>query len=236
MLNDTYPNRTNGEVEKLADDLIRAYSENAGLSLISAPVPVEDIAEHFLGYSIDITDEGLFADPNVLGGIDFEAKIIFANASIVDHDGRYAFTVAHEIGHHVLHRSHYLQSHAQDPREILCREAKNKPQIEHEADRFAAALLIPSVLIQAALKNIDASKSASSIRHARGLADKLIKQGQFYNVSNTAMLNRLRDLGILPTTIPYQDGITRGRLGKPAFMRFLIRRLLRAFGSKVRAD
>ena len=126
-------------VEEAADHLLDDYRDFAGN--FTLPVPVESIAEHFLGYDLEITDEGLFADPSFLGGISFETNTIFVNASIEDHEGRYTFTIAHEIGHHVLHRDLYDELVA-DRSQILCREEKHKPLIESQADRFAAALMM----------------------------------------------------------------------------------------------
>ena len=51
----------------------------------------------------------LFSDPEFLGGINFDKNEIYVNVAIENHDGRYAFTVAHEIGHHVLHKEVYLK-------------------------------------------------------------------------------------------------------------------------------
>jgi Zn-dependent peptidase ImmA (M78 family) len=208
---DVYPERTMDEVEALADELSQTYSVNHNRSILAAPVPVEDIAEHYLGYSIDFTNQGIFADPEFLGGIDFEQNKIYVNASVQDHDGRYSFTIAHEIGHHVLHRDTYLENNADSEQEILCRDTRDKPQIELEADRFAAALLMPSEAILNSIDAIKPKRKASTIGQARGLATKLIKDGQFSNVSNTAMVNRLIDLNIVPSSIGYQDGKFRGR-------------------------
>ena len=43
------------------------------------PVPIERIAQSHLGYDIEITDEGLFEDPDFLGGIHFNDKLIQIN-------------------------------------------------------------------------------------------------------------------------------------------------------------
>ncbi len=57
-------------------------------------IPIGNMAEYFLGYSIEITDEGLFNDPNFLGGIAFKNNKIYVDTPDGDHDGRNAFTVA----------------------------------------------------------------------------------------------------------------------------------------------
>ena len=132
---------------------------------------------------------GLFSDPELLGGIDFEQNKIYVNASVHDHDGRYSFTVAHEIGHHVLHKGVYLDNKSSNG-EILCRDTREKPHIETEADRFAAALLMPNEVVRSAIVPIGPKTQVFTIGQARGLASRMVKEFGFDNVSNTAMINR----------------------------------------------
>lgn len=228
MASDLYPARTDAELEELAEELNHKYFTDLGRPL-TLPIPVEDMAEHFLGYTIDITNQGLFSDPDLLGGIDFEQDLILVNASIEDHDGRYAFTVAHEIGHHALHRDVFMNSRAFNENEILCRDTTEKSQIEIEADRFAAALLMPPQAIHDGLKALSSKPRVSSIGQARGLASELIKSASFNNVSNSAMINRLIDLKVVPEFVGYQTGRGRQGRGRPS-LSMLFRRALAKLG------
>ena len=212
--------RTMDEVEELADGLNHTYCSNIARPL-TLPIPIEDIAEHHLGYAIDFADDGLFSDPDILGGIDFEENRIYVNASVEDHDGRYCFTIAHEVGHHVLHRDAYLENSDDGEKEILCRDSRNKPQIEVEADRFAAALLMPAEAVQKVIRNINSKRRVTTIRQARGLASNVIKEGKFDNVSNTAMVNRLIDLQIISNSIGYEAGVYSKYKRRPIFSRIL---------------
>ena len=213
MVNNPYPERSDAVIEELANRLHADYLAHNGIPL-NFPVPVEEIAEQFLGYEIDFSETGIFSDPDILGGIDFDKNKIYVNASVADHDGRYSFTVAHELGHHVLHRDHYLQSQSADDEKILCRMTGTKPQIEMEADRFAAALLIPSDHVsKAAAERV---RKVRTIGQARALANDLITNSGFSNVSNSAMINRLKDLDLLPSAIPYQGTKTRRTYGPPS--------------------
>ena len=209
------------EVEELADGLNLLYCKHHTQFPLTLPIPIEDIAEHYLGYSIDFADDGLFSDPDILGGIDFEENKIYVNASVEDHDGRYCFTIAHEVGHHVLHRDAYLENSDGGEKEILCRDSRNKPQIEVEADRFAAALLMPSDAVQKVIRNINSKRRVATIGQARGLASKVIKEGKFDNVSNTAMVNRLIDLQIISNSIGYEAGVYSKYKRRPIFSRIL---------------
>tara|TARA_Y100001970_G_C14106423_1_gene788377 strand:+ start:77 stop:775 length:699 start_codon:yes stop_codon:yes gene_type:complete len=221
--------RTIDEIEKLADEFNLTYFSANNENSITLPVPVEDIAEHYLGYQIDFVNEGLFSDPEILGGIDFDENKIYVNASVEDHDGRYAFTIAHEIGHHVLHRDAYLKENLEGKKEILCRDARNKPRIELEADRFAAALLMPAQSVRDILSQVNSSQKVKTIGQARGLASKIIKEGELNNVSNTAMVNRLIDLRVISDYIGYQKGINsqHSKLSVFSYLTYRLRKLIK---------
>ena len=221
--------RTIDEIEKLADEFNLTYFSANNENSITLPVPVEDIAEHYLGYQIDFVNEGLFSDPEILGGIDFDENKIYVNASVEDHDGRYAFTIAHEIGHHVLHRDTYLKENLDGEKEILCRDVRNKPRIELEADRFAAALLMPAQSVRDILSQVNSSQKVKTIGQARGLASKIIKEGELNNVSNTAMVNRLIDLKVISDYIGYQKGINsqHSKLSVFSYLTYRLRKLIK---------
>lgn len=193
-------------IDEAADHLLNEYREFAGA--FDLPVPVESIAEHFLEYDLEITDEGLFADPAFLGGISFETNTIFVNASIEEHLGRYTFTIAHEIGHHILHKKLYDELFA-DRSQILCREEKKKPLIEQQADRFAASLMMPRPMLVAEVEKC-AMSMPRTLGDALRLANHLNTACGFQNVSISALVNRLKDLGLVHQSIPYQTG-TRWR-------------------------
>ena len=190
----TFPDIPLADIEARAQQLIDDYEQHVAKRVL-APIPVERIAEHYLGYQIDITDEGLFEDPRYLGGIVFDENVIRVNASVESHEGRYNFTIAHEIGHHILHRNHYLaERDAEDPG-IMCREVSAKPLVEQQADQFASALLMPAELVLRAAEQVIIPSGEMSVRALRAAAGKVIRAGGFSNVSNTAMANRLITLG-----------------------------------------
>ena len=212
-------------IEEAADHLLDEYRDFAGA--FGLPVPVESIAEHFLKYELEITDQGLFADPSFLGGISFETSTIFVNASIEDHEGRYTFTIAHEIGHHVLHRDLYDELVA-DRSQILCREEKQKPLIEKQADRFAAALMMPRYILSDEVKKFS-RKMPRSLGEALRLANYLKKESGFDNVSISALVNRLKDLGLIHQSIPYQTGRAWRRASQGSPLAILLRAIRHRF-------
>ena len=200
----TFPEIPLSDIEARAQRLIDDYEDHIG-QRVRAPIPVESIAEHYLGYQIDITDEGLFEDPRYLGGIVFDENVIRVNASVESHEGRYNFTIAHEIGHHVLHRDHYLAERDAEHPGIMCREVSAKPLVEQQADQFASALLMPAELVRRAAQQVIIPSGEMSVRALRATAGKVIRAGGFRNVSNSAMANRLITLGYA-RGVDYQTG------------------------------
>ncbi len=218
------------EFPLLADDTIESYAHETLNDFyswlgcdISVPVQAEVMAEQYLGYDIELTSEGLFSDPGYLGGIVFDDNVIKINAAAEAHEGRYNFTLAHEIGHHVMHRALFLEKQT-ETQNILCRETGNKPLVEQQADRFAAALLMPESFVRAAFARLDEGslpKSAPNTQALRALAGSMLVVGGFSNVSNTAMVNRLIDLRLV-SGAKYQTGTPQDFLCKTSSLRWVI--------------
>jgi Zn-dependent peptidase ImmA (M78 family) len=88
---------------------------------------------------------------------------------------RRRFTIAHEIGHFVLHPQRLAPNRGGDPGNAA------RQQQEHEADQFAAELLMPEDLVREAV----VLHGPDAVR----LADR-------FGVSRAAMQVRLRYLGL----------------------------------------
>ena len=144
-LNDI-PKLSDTDIEQVANNLLNDYENNSQWTP-QCPIPVERIAEKHLGYRIEITDDDIYKDTEILGGIIFADKVIQINGSIEDHDGRYSFTIAHELGHHCLHKELFQKLGIEpDAHAKMCRDTGEKPLSEQQADTFAAYLLMPSKL------------------------------------------------------------------------------------------
>ncbi len=112
-------------------------------NLSSPPTPVYEIAESN-GVNVVFADFGKHAE-TVSGLCDFNEARIYVNKD--DSTERQAFTIGHELGHWILHKSFYLQHPENYP--ILPRFSdpnKNDP-MEKEANKFAACLLVPQRLL-----------------------------------------------------------------------------------------
>jgi Zn-dependent peptidase ImmA (M78 family) len=200
------------DIEQAANDLLSDY-QNKFSWVPQCPIPVERIAEKHLGYRIEITDDDIYKDAEILGGIVFEDKVIQVNGSIENHDGRYNFTIAHELGHHCLHKELFQKlSIESDTHTKMCRESGEKPLSEQQADTFAAYLLMPTKFVKKAyIKAFGDTNEVFDMgykkRHMLGsIANRVIESGDFDNVSLTAMTNRLIGMGLI-TGVSYQKSV-----------------------------
>jgi len=191
---------TSEQIELASQILLKSFSA-ANPDVTIFPTPVEEIAEFFLQYELVFTNERLYADPNFLGGICFESDVIYLNTALESHEGRLAFTIAHEIGHHCLHKQTYLEYLKGQTPEILCREAAEKPLIERQADQFAACLLLPKNEMIERWHNPKIKDVYAAYREATSF----IKTHGVSNVSTSALINRLIDLSLIPD-VGYQSG------------------------------
>jgi len=184
------------DIEKEAKHFLATYFADRDTPHV-LPIPIESIAEHYLGYDIEISDEGIFANPLILGGIIFDEKKIMINAATEAHEGRYSFTLAHEVAHHVLHKSIFETAYNA---QMVCREDANKPIEERQADHFAGALLMPEDSVRQLYKDLKIPNRNYSGKSMKAVARRIMTAGGFSNVSNQAMIVRLRQLGLTKET------------------------------------
>lgn len=185
------------DIEKAAEKLI----EELGIN--EAPIPVEKIAEH-AGCQVKAFDDdkdgvsGVFRMQNSVPVIGYNC-----NQSSV----RQRFTIAHELGHFILHHN--------DPNEVyvdhitypLFRDQNSSTGssvVEQQANAFAAALLMPEKMVVEQIRNIKLDFTDDS----PALADLATK----FNVSAMAMSIRLVNLHLVHgnsatkrKTTPFRD-------------------------------
>lgn len=107
------------------------------------PVPVKDLIED-AGVDVVFTRFKKMGD-KIAGFTDFKEKKIYINAE--DNFNRQIFTMAHEYGHWILHKS--LFEINQDEYRVLLRTNQiTHDPLEREANAFAASLLVPEFLIK----------------------------------------------------------------------------------------
>lgn len=128
----------NENIEQKAQDLLDKYN------ITSVPVFVESIATNE-GFNLY---QAKFPDENISGYIDLSDKEIVINSS--DPANRQTFTIAHELGHHILHTELLIEN--PDLGIFYRNWINNYNQEEKEANAFAAALLMPKKQMSEALK------------------------------------------------------------------------------------
>ena len=203
-------------ISEKATELIDGFQALAKYE-VKPPIPVEDIIERYLGLKLLYNDLTRVFGREVLGAVYVESKTICINERLFESssEGRLVFTIAHEVGHWVLHRQYVTeQSKAGiNSPAIVCRPRNAKEPIEWQADYFASCLLMPEKEIREAFEEVCASEplvvknSMSENDGGSGeepyleqwpfIAAAMCETGGFPNVSKHAMIIRLQDLGLL---------------------------------------
>ena len=144
------------QIERDAQALLTAYFHELGKP-VQIPVPAEDILELHLGLSLDFDDlQSVLGIPDVLGALWADKREVFIDQSLEptehpDMEGRYHFSVGHEIGHWRLHRQYLTNAGSKvamftdsDPQPtVICRTSQKKQPIEWQADFFSSCFLMP---------------------------------------------------------------------------------------------
>jgi Zn-dependent peptidase ImmA (M78 family) len=144
------------QLEDRAQSLLKEYAETADTPVTGA-IPVEEIAMYHLALRLESADLHdtlripMRGDsPDILGAIFFDQNAILIDQSLDPEThpsqlGRYRFSIGHEIGHWVLHRSVVLKNQTRHGRPaIVCRQSEGtRPLIEWQAENFSSFLLLP---------------------------------------------------------------------------------------------
>lgn len=204
------------EIESAAGELLRKFAKDRG-KLIVPPIPIDDIVEKYLKLKLEVKDlVKILGVKNVLGATWFEDAVIRVDERILNQEGRYCFTVAHEVGHWTLHRPQFeaekvaptLFRGGEAPPAFVCR-SNDKAPAEWQADQFASKLLMPETFVRRAFKDaigdgalfiegLESRRTDAAVVSAwRDVATAVQRNGNFTNVSNEAMRYRLSDLRLV---------------------------------------
>jgi len=138
-----------------------AELEQARGGLVEPPVPIEDLIEKYLGFTLEFDDvRTLGGHDDVLGGTSPHERLVVIDQTLdpeehPEQEGRYRFTLGHEAGHDRLHKR-YAPGNPQQPMlpietrrlpAILCRTSMAKKPIEWQANQFSSCLLMPPRLV-----------------------------------------------------------------------------------------
>jgi Zn-dependent peptidase ImmA (M78 family) len=165
-------------IQRLADQLLLKHR------ISSPPVDVGLIAD---GLGIRVSKQSV--DDNVSGflltGPNQKSPVIGVNAN--QSDNRQRFTIAHELGHFLLHKGETVHVDSALKFEIRLRDAESSKGLdlaEREANAFAAEILMPQTFLE---RDILAMSKLDT--------EALDKLAQHYQVSRDAFTFRLANLG-----------------------------------------
>jgi Zn-dependent peptidase ImmA (M78 family) len=144
------------QIERDALGLLEAYFHELGQP-IQIPIPADEILETHLGLTLDFDDlQTLLGVPDVLGALWADKREVFIDQSLEpdenpEMEGRYYFSVGHEIGHWRLHRQYLRNADGQaamftdrEPEPtVICRTSQKKAPVEWQADYFSSCFLMP---------------------------------------------------------------------------------------------
>ena len=153
----------------------------------NAPIDIEKIAEHYA----EIRSEEL-EDDNMSGMLYRHSE----NKNIIGINSRHPesrrrFTLAHELGHLLLHKNDEILIDGNLHTAFAFRNQKSKEGIDEkeiEANFFAASILMPESLLK---------KDAKSVAMTSDAEDAIILLADLYNVSVQAMTIRLTKLKLI---------------------------------------
>ena len=176
------------EVLEAAADRTRLEAYGAGVE-DRYPLSVDNIAEFYLEYDLFY---GADLPARVDGSTDPAARLISVGQHVL-HDGRRRFTVAHEIGHIVLHLPALTAQASHQAALFTVPQAPVQDErLEFQANYFAAALLMPRAPLTTAFGGQVAQQEyvpADEVAH-------------YFGVSIQAAALRMKQLGLMRATSP----------------------------------
>ena len=150
----------------------------------SPAVDVEKLARN-MGIRVEKTDLG----ENCSGILMRRKNLAVIGVRWSDHPNRQRFTIAHEIAHYVLHKGDTYVDNGNYFVNFRDAESGTGTKLEErQANRFAAALLMPESWVRAAFRR--APVDLTDDESLRTLAEE-------FEVSPQAMTFRLTNLGLL---------------------------------------
>ncbi len=198
------------EIEAAAAATLDSYGRRFG-EVVGPPVPVEEILECDPELDFGLEDLRAAFGTDALGALWAGERRVRVDASLdptlfPEKEGRYRFTVGHEIGHWQLHRHLFVADANQgslfdaslEP-SVVCRTGSGKPPIEWQADAFSSRLLMPKEMLtrvwaEAKARHATVSRTARQHNSIGAMAGRM---AQVFGVSVQAMRIRLVELGLM---------------------------------------
>jgi len=163
----------------------------AAAKVKTPPVPVDDLIR---AQGVEITRKKFDDETSGLVYVDPKTGLAVIGLNVSHSKTRQRFTLAHELGHFLLHNRGAGGLHV-DEGDFFVRfrdrhSADGFDKEEREANAFAAELLMPSCFLERDIKKLTDGLSLSDDADVRRLANR-------YGVSLQALSIRLAKIGLL---------------------------------------
>jgi hypothetical protein len=194
------PSRGRRQIERRAWSVLEQCRRKLGLQEIPLPIPVDQWIEAPLGIGFGCADLS-YLGTGVLGAAFVEDKEILIDERVLEHEGRFRFTCAHELGHMVLHRSVKKAFH--DAGEFMLPEEGNR--YERQADRFAAALLMPIPLLERELAYVMDDQNRDRARTTIALMEPTTESVEIWRRVILPRITRAFDVSLTAAIFRFTD-------------------------------
>ncbi|MFH0942940.1 MAG: ImmA/IrrE family metallo-endopeptidase [Candidatus Beckwithbacteria bacterium] len=192
------PRLSDGKIGEIAQKFLE---ENH--STFKLPIPIEEIAESKLNIEI-IPVKRLKQDFDVDGCLVSNLSRIFIDFDLyMNQENRTRFTLAHEIGHLILHYEIFQELKIKTESDLykLTENINNEDYkwLEYQAYSFAGHVLVPSTLLVNEIKTRLPIKSHGEV-NAEDLYPIFPELIEKFNVSGEVLLRRLQKVGLVKNT------------------------------------
>lgn len=183
--------------------------------VLAAPelTPVLDILDQLkiqTGLAAKFADLGHKGPDKLVGKLRFRLRLLYLDSSLAqEREAGFRFTLAHQIGHWVLHRYHFerwnspdletRESAVENPVDGLYPFRRRTPEesLEFQARTFAAALVMPHRTFASAFFQLR-QEFGLSVESARDNLEKLVLSlSDTFQVSKTCVRIRIEELKLL---------------------------------------
>lgn len=199
----------NNHLPELSEEMIEKQAEcdlTKYFSITKPKKPFPIYPEHLAQviYGIEIVEQDDLADDNnnaVLACFVASEKKIYFNTSMPSNSGRTSFTMAHEVGHVSLHN---FLSNLGAQKELCAGSSSAESRakaIEKQADKYAAALLMPRIPFVEEVKALGNSEGSEIDCNNKEVFGEIKSK---FGVSHYALENRLLSLGYSLKNQKYQ--------------------------------
>jgi len=177
------------KIGQMADEFLNNYHPN-----FSLPIPIEEIAEQKLKLKI-IQKMNLKNDYDVDGFLTSDLTTIFLDFNMyLKYEGRTRFTIAHEIGHLVLHKEVFQKLNINSVEKLNSISTKLTDEeygwLEYQAYSFASQVLVPKeLLINQLKKRLGRIPSREPLEILSPVVQDL---PEIFKVSDAVILRRLQ--------------------------------------------